>query len=95
MDTSTPPTPDLARVTLGVLVLALLVAGSLWILKPFLGAVLWATMVVVATWPTLMKLQTRLGGRRWLAITIMTVIMGIEQELCRHVPEVEYLEAVL
>jgi Fe-S cluster biogenesis protein NfuA len=26
--------------------------------------------------------------------TIMTVIMGIEQELRRHVPEVEYLEAV-
>ena len=26
--------------------------------------------------------------------TIMTLIMGIEQELRRHVPEVEYLEAV-
>jgi Fe-S cluster biogenesis protein NfuA len=26
--------------------------------------------------------------------TIMTVIMGIEQELRRRVPEVEYLEAV-
>ncbi len=26
--------------------------------------------------------------------TIMTVIMGIEQELRRHLPEVEYLEAV-
>jgi Fe-S cluster biogenesis protein NfuA len=26
--------------------------------------------------------------------TIMTVIMGIEEELRRHVPEVEYLEAV-
>lgn len=26
--------------------------------------------------------------------TIMTVIMGIEQELRRHVPEVEYLETV-
>jgi predicted PurR-regulated permease PerM len=75
MDTSTPPPPDLARVTLGVLVLALLVGGSLWILKPFLGAILWASMVVVATWPTLIRLQTRLGGRRWLAITIMTVIM--------------------
>ena len=26
--------------------------------------------------------------------TIMAVVMGIEQELRRHVPEVEYLEAV-
>jgi Fe-S cluster biogenesis protein NfuA len=26
--------------------------------------------------------------------SVMTVVMGIEQELRRHVPEVEYLEAV-
>jgi Fe-S cluster biogenesis protein NfuA len=26
--------------------------------------------------------------------TLMTVIMGIEQELRRHVPEVRYLEAI-
>ena len=26
--------------------------------------------------------------------TLMTVIMGIEQELRKHVPEIEYLEAV-
>lgn len=26
--------------------------------------------------------------------TVMTVLMGIEQELRQHVPEVEYLEAV-
>jgi Fe-S cluster biogenesis protein NfuA len=26
--------------------------------------------------------------------TIMTVLMGIEEELRRHLPEVEYLEAV-
>lgn len=27
--------------------------------------------------------------------TIMTIIMGMEQELRRHIPEVEYLEAVI
>ena len=70
-----PLPPDLARVTLGVLVLALLVAGSLWILKPFLGAIIWAVMVVVATWPAMLSLQARLGGRRWLAIAIMTTVM--------------------
>jgi Fe-S cluster biogenesis protein NfuA len=26
--------------------------------------------------------------------TVMTVLMGIEQELRRHIPEIEYLEAV-
>jgi len=69
------PQSDLTRVTLGVLVLALLVVGSLWILQPFLGALLWATMLVVATWPAMIRLQGRFGGRRWPAITILTGVM--------------------
>ena len=69
------PQSDLTRVTLGVLVLALLVVGSLWILQPFLGALLWATMLVVATWPAMLRLQARFGGRRWPAITILTGVM--------------------
>jgi Fe-S cluster biogenesis protein NfuA len=39
--------------------------------------------------------QVRLGGVcSGCPSTLMTVIMGIEQELRKHVPEVEYLEAV-
>jgi Fe-S cluster biogenesis protein NfuA len=39
--------------------------------------------------------QVRLGGMcSGCPSTLMTVIMGIEQELRKHVPEVEYLEAV-
>ena len=63
---------DLARTTLSVLFIGGLILGSLWILRPFLGAVIWATMVVVATWPLLHWLQRRLWGRRWLATTVMT-----------------------
>jgi predicted PurR-regulated permease PerM len=75
MTTRTPPTGDLARATLSVLVIGLLVVACLWILRPFFAAIVWAMMVVVATWPTMTALQARLGGRRWLAITIMTVAM--------------------
>jgi predicted PurR-regulated permease PerM len=64
--------PDIARITLSVLSIGGLILGSLWILRPFLGAVIWATMVVVATWPLLLWLQARLWGRRWLATTVMT-----------------------
>ncbi len=71
----TPPSPDLARVTLSVLVIGLLVVACLWILWPFLGAIAWAGMLVVATWPTLLSLQARLGGRRWLAIILLTFTM--------------------
>jgi Fe-S cluster biogenesis protein NfuA len=39
--------------------------------------------------------QVRLGGVcSGCPSTLMMVIMGIEQELRKHVPEVEYLEAV-
>ena len=68
----TEPRRELARITLSVLTIGALILGSLWILRPFLGAVIWATMVVVATWPTLVWLQKRLWGRRWMANALMT-----------------------
>ncbi|MDH4188912.1 MAG: AI-2E family transporter YdiK [Betaproteobacteria bacterium] len=66
------PRQDLARTALAVLFLAALVGLSLWILIPFLGAVAWATMVAVATWPALRAVQARLWNRRALAVAVMT-----------------------
>ena len=66
---------DLTRDTLAVLFLFALIAASTWILLPFLTAVVWATMIVVATWPTLLMLQRWLLGRRWLAVTVMTLLL--------------------
>ena len=67
------PSRDLARITLGVLVIGLLMIASLWVLEPFLGATVWAAMVVVATWPMMLAVQKRVGGRRWLAVSVMTL----------------------
>src|SRR4051794_40483433 len=72
---STPPSSDLARATLSVLTIGLLVFACLWILRPFVGAIVWASMIVIATWPNLLKLEGRLGGRRWLAIAIVSTVM--------------------
>ena len=66
---------DLTRDTLAVVFLFALIAASVWILLPFLGAVVWATMIVVATWPMLLTLQRWLLGRRWLAVTGMTLLL--------------------
>ncbi len=68
-------TADLARTTFAVLVLGGLIAGSLWILRPFLGSMIWATMVVVTTWPVMLRVQARLKGRRWAAVLVMTFLM--------------------
>jgi predicted PurR-regulated permease PerM len=66
---------DLTRDTLAVVFLFALIAASVWILWPFLAAVVWATMIVVATWPILLTLQRWLLGRRWLAVTGMTLLL--------------------
>ena len=66
---------DLARTTFGVLFIGLLLGTSLWILRPFLGPMAWATMVVVATWPLMLRLQRLLGGRRFWAVTAMTLLL--------------------
>jgi len=67
-----PRTQDITRTILAVLFIGGLIAGSLWILLPFLPAVIWATMIVVATWPILLRVQEWLWGRRWLAVTVLT-----------------------
>lgn len=70
--------PDLARLVLGVLFIVGLLVLSAWILLPFLGALIWATTIVVATWPLLESLQKRLWGRRSLAVALLTlVLLGI------------------
>ncbi len=73
-----PPGPrDLVRIVLGVLLMLLLIGGALSILRPFLPALIWATMIVVATWPLLLRLQRALGGRRGLAAAAMTALLFV------------------
>ena len=66
---------DLTRTTLAILCILLLIAVSLWVLRPFLAAAVWATMLVVSTWPLLKSLELRCGGRRAPAVAIMTLAM--------------------
>ena len=53
---------DLAQRTLGVLVIAGLIVTSLWILKPFLPAVIWAITLAIATWPIMRRCRTGFGA---------------------------------
>jgi len=66
---------ELTRTFLQLLALALLIVTSLWIVRPFLIAGLWAVMLAVATWPLLLSAQRLLGGRRWLATTLLTLFL--------------------
>jgi predicted PurR-regulated permease PerM len=76
MDMNPPfPSRDIPRITRTVPFIGLLIVASLWVLWPFIAATIWAPTVVVATWPMMLALQARLGGRRWLAVTAMTGAM--------------------
>ena len=85
------PRSELGRITLSVLFIGGLLAGSLWILAPFVGAFIWATMIVVATWPMLLRLQGAFGGRRGPAVAVMS--LGLLAILV--VPLVVAIDAIL
>src|SRR5688572_6906836 len=69
-----PSSTDLPRATLGVLFIVVLLVSTVWILRPFLGAIIWATMIVVATWPVMRRVQGWLWGSRKLAVAAMTTV---------------------
>jgi predicted PurR-regulated permease PerM len=66
---------DLTHTTLAVLFLGGLIAAALWILHPFLAALIWAAMIVVATWPLMLRAQRWLWDKRGLAIAVMIVVL--------------------
>src|SRR5271157_1202384 len=71
----TPAARDITGAVLAVLFIGVLITASFWILRPFLTSIVWATMIVVATWPILLWLQARLRNRRGLAVAVMTVLI--------------------
>jgi predicted PurR-regulated permease PerM len=68
---------DVTRVTLQVLAIGALIVASFSIVRPFLVSLTWATTIVVATWPLLLRAQTMLGGRRALAVAVMTLALAL------------------
>ena len=71
---ATPPRRDLTRTVLAVLLIGILIGASFWVLRPFLLAIVWAAMIVVATWPMMLSVQAALR-RRSLAVVTMVGTM--------------------
>ena len=55
-----------------VLCVGALMAGAFAVLSPFIPALVWAAIVVVATWPLLLRLERFCRGRRRLAIALLS-----------------------
>lgn len=66
---------ELTRSTLAVLCICLLIATCLWILRPFLFSLTWAVMIVIATWPLMLKIEQVCWRKRWIAVLIMSLAL--------------------
>ena len=66
---------DITRNLLAVLFIIALIGSSIWILRPFLGALVWAATIVVATWPLMLSIQNWLWQKRVWAVTVMTLLL--------------------
>ena len=67
---------DLTLTVLSVLLMLLLISAVFWILRPFLLSVAWSVMIVVATWPAMLRVHAALR-RRSLAVAVMSGLMLI------------------
>ncbi len=68
---------DLARTMLVLLFIGGMTAASFLVTRPFLPAVVWASTLVIATWPLMLTVQRAMGGRRALAVTVMTLALAL------------------
>lgn len=66
---------DLTRITLAVLFIGGMLVASFWVIRPFLPAIIWATTLVIATWPLMLWVQRHTGNRRLLAALVMTLAL--------------------
>ncbi len=55
--------------------LALLLAGCLWVLRPFVEAAAWAAILGWVTWPFYRRIRPAFGNREGLAAVVMTFLL--------------------
>ncbi len=63
--------------TLTFVVLALLIAGCFFVLRPFITAILWAAILCATIWPLYLRLRDWLKGRSGLAATLIVILMSV------------------
>ncbi|WP_367025153.1 AI-2E family transporter [Methylococcus sp. ANG] len=66
------PTDRFFERAIGLMTVGLLIAACIKIVAPFTGALIWSTIIAVATWPVFEHLARRLGGRAGVAATLIT-----------------------
>lgn len=55
---------------------ALIIVGTVWVLAPFLAALLFAAILCLTTWPMFAWFESRLKGRNTLAALLATLVLA-------------------
>jgi len=66
---------DLVRNILVVSIIGVLLAACFWIMRPFMPALIWASMIVIATWPLLLLVEKKVKGRRPAVMVMMGLLV--------------------
>ena len=66
---------DLVRNILVIALIGALLTASFWVLRPFLPALIWASMIVIATWPLLLMVEEKVRSRRAAVIIIIGLLV--------------------
>ncbi|BAB12841.1 AI-2E family transporter YdiK [Buchnera aphidicola str. APS (Acyrthosiphon pisum)] len=66
---------DLSQSILSLIFIVSMGVISFLVIHPFILGFFWASMIVIATWPLMLKIQKILGGKRSLAVIIMIIIL--------------------
>lgn len=70
-----PVSGDITHTTLAVLSIGALIVSCFWILSPFLISIIWAGLIVIATWPVLEKLEAKFAKKRGIAVALITLAL--------------------
>jgi predicted PurR-regulated permease PerM len=65
------------EITAGLALVALIAAGCLLVVAPFVSAILWAAIICFATWPLHLRVERLCGHRRMPAAVIMTTLIVV------------------
>jgi predicted PurR-regulated permease PerM len=65
------------ELAIGVAAIGILLIGCFLVLRPFLSALLWGTILAYTTWPLYRRLVELLGNRWTVAAIVMTVLLAL------------------
>ncbi|MGK2960017.1 MAG: AI-2E family transporter YdiK [Candidatus Malihini olakiniferum] len=66
---------DLPQILFSLMFITIMIIACFWVVQPFVLGFAWASMVVIATWPLMLKMQKLLWGKRALVVTCMTLLL--------------------